>query len=150
MIVVDAHDNDICVVVPTTFMEVFGERLTVVHTYTISNFKVHQNDLVFKPSNHNYMVKFTGGTSINDVDKHEIPLKLANFTSFSDIMTEQFRNDMLLDKIGMVDTIGFSQAQSGGKKIKSTLYSETLETTQSIVLYGSHMHPSSSNSTRNE
>ncbi|CAK8579076.1 unnamed protein product [Lathyrus sativus] len=96
LIVVVSQGDDIHVVVPTMLVDIFSDKLIVGHTYTISNFKIHANDIVFKPSSHRYMVKFIGGTSVNDVDKHEIPAKSANFTSFSDIMTGQYRKDLLL------------------------------------------------------
>ncbi|XP_058755817.1 uncharacterized protein LOC131629035 [Vicia villosa] len=62
------------------------------------------------------MVKFTEGTSVGDDDKHEIPPKAIKFTRFFDIITRKFVKDVLIDVIGMVDNIGFSQTQSGAKK----------------------------------
>ncbi|CAL5196273.1 unnamed protein product [Lathyrus oleraceus] len=85
IIVVDKDRIAIHVVVPTTYHPTFNIMLTVDHTYIILNFKVLANDLVFKPSCHKYMVKFTGGTSVSDVDKHIIPPIINHFTSFVDI-----------------------------------------------------------------
>ncbi|CAL5199443.1 unnamed protein product [Lathyrus oleraceus] len=113
MIFIDKDRANIHVVVPATYMATFKDKLIVDHTYIVSNFNVQENDLVFKPSSHKYMVKFTRGTYVNDVNKHVIPPKTLNFNSFADIMTDRLQKDVL---IGMVDSIGFTQAQSGGKK----------------------------------
>lgn len=83
-------------VVPATYFPAFDTMLKVDHTYTISNFQVVANDLVFKPSCHDYMVNFIGGTSVSDVDKHDIPYKTTQFTSFIDIMIDCFKKDLLL------------------------------------------------------
>ncbi|XP_058731680.1 uncharacterized protein LOC131623307 isoform X2 [Vicia villosa] len=116
MIFIDKEGDDIHAVVTTTHMAAFYDKIAQDHTYTVSNFKVQPNVSTFKPSSHKFMVKFTGGTSVGDDDKHEIPPKPLKFTSFSDIITGRFKKDVLIDIIGMVDSIGFSVAQSGAKK----------------------------------
>ncbi|KAI5414751.1 hypothetical protein KIW84_040278 [Lathyrus oleraceus] len=87
---------NIHVVVPATYMATFKDKLIVDHTYIVSNFNVQENDLVFKPSSHKYMVKFTRGTYVNDVNKHVIPPKTLNFNSFADIMTDRLQKDVLI------------------------------------------------------
>ncbi|XP_058741148.1 uncharacterized protein LOC131613501 [Vicia villosa] len=116
MILVGKSGDDIHVVVPAPHVSVFSEKCLLGHTYTVSNFKVVPNVLAFKASGHKYMLKFTAGTSVVDDDKHEIPPKQIVFTSFSDIITGKFVKDVLLDVIGMVDSIGYAQTESGGKK----------------------------------
>lgn len=91
-----SRGNDIHVIAPTAFILVFNDKLTVNHTYTVSNFKVQANDLVFKPSSHNYMVKFTKGTPVNDVNKHVILAKSNKFTSFAYIVTKWFKKGLLI------------------------------------------------------
>ncbi|KAI5405219.1 hypothetical protein KIW84_052118 [Lathyrus oleraceus] len=88
MIFIDKDGADTHVVVPAAYMAAFSDKFTVDHTYTVSNLNVQTNELVFKPSTHKYMVKFTGGTSFNDVNKHVIPPKPHKLTSFVDIMTD--------------------------------------------------------------
>ncbi|KAI5442808.1 hypothetical protein KIW84_011726 [Lathyrus oleraceus] len=132
MIVVDKDGTDVHVIVPTTYLSAFNTMLNVDHTYTISNFKVAANDLVFKPSCHQYMVKFTGGTSVSDVDKHVIPPKITHFTSFDNIMTGRFKKDVLIaynvslctiSKVSMVNV-------SGQLSLHSRVYFQNNENSQ--------------------
>lgn len=73
-----------------------NEKFVVDHTYTLSNFMVTPNDLVFKTTSHRSSVKFTRGTSVNDVDKNVTPFKTDNFTLFVDIITGRFKKDILI------------------------------------------------------
>ncbi|XP_058784467.1 uncharacterized protein LOC131659272 [Vicia villosa] len=100
---------DIHVKVPNAFKQAYDSLLTVGNTYTISNFQVSLNDLLFKPSYHKFMLTFTGGTSVTDKNKHQIPAKPLKFTSFTDIMTRNWKKDVLIE-------IGYTQLQQGGKK----------------------------------
>ncbi|XP_058763554.1 uncharacterized protein LOC131637002 [Vicia villosa] len=116
LVVVDKDGCDIHVKVPHPFKQAYDSLLTVDNTYTISNFQVSLNDLIFKPSDHKFMLTFTGGTSVTDKNKHDIPAKPLIFTSFTDIMTGNWKKDVLIDVIGMVTEIGYTQLQQGGKK----------------------------------
>ncbi|XP_058726383.1 uncharacterized protein LOC131597723 [Vicia villosa] len=121
MIFVDKHGCDIHVVVPTTYMAAYNDRFALDQTYTVSNFKVERNNLVFKPSGHGFMVKFTGGTIVSDVNKHEIQPKQHMFTSFVDIITGKTRKDMLIDIFGIGESIGYAQRHRGSKKLQVNL-----------------------------
>ncbi|XP_058742238.1 uncharacterized protein LOC131614692 [Vicia villosa] len=112
---------DVHVVVPPAHKAAYYEKFALNSTYTVSNFKVQPNKLLFKPSTHKYLVKFTGGTSVSDVNKHEIQPKQRKFTRFADIITGKYRKDLLLDVIGMVESIGYAQTQTGGKKLQVNL-----------------------------
>ncbi|XP_058769157.1 uncharacterized protein LOC131643023 [Vicia villosa] len=103
-------------VVPAPHVSVFTEKCLLGHTYTVSNFKVVPYVLAFRASGHRYMIKFTAGTSVLDEDKHEIPPKSILFTSFSDIITGRFDKHVLIHVVGMVDSIGYAQTESGAKK----------------------------------
>ncbi|XP_058753022.1 uncharacterized protein LOC131626208 [Vicia villosa] len=116
LVVVDKDGCDIHVNVPHPFKQAYDSLLTVGNTYTISNFQVSLNDMLFKPSDHKFMLTFTGGTSVTDKNKHQIPAKPLKFTSFTDIMSENWKKDVLMDVIGMVTEIGYTQLQQGGKK----------------------------------
>ncbi|XP_058776643.1 replication protein A 70 kDa DNA-binding subunit B-like isoform X2 [Vicia villosa] len=118
MIYQDKEGSDIHVVVPNTCMAAYNDKFEVDNTYTVSNFAVQPNNLVFKPSTHKFLVKFTGGTSVNDVNKHDIPPMQRTFTNFPDIMTGKFKKNVLIDVIGVIDAIGYQQTQSGGKKMQ--------------------------------
>ncbi|XP_058774786.1 uncharacterized protein LOC131649057 [Vicia villosa] len=98
MIFEDKEGSDIHVVVPTACMAAYTEKFEVDRTYTVSNFSVQPNNLVFKPSSHKFLVKFTGGTAVGDVDKHDIPPKPRPFTSFPDIINGNFQKNVLIGK----------------------------------------------------
>ncbi|XP_058778020.1 uncharacterized protein LOC131652229 isoform X2 [Vicia villosa] len=106
MIFFDKEGCDIHVVIPTTYMAAYHEKFEGDQTYTVSNFAVQPNNLVFKPNTHKFLVKFTGGTSMNDVNKHDIPLKQRTFTSFPDIMTDNFQKDVLIGMSPQVKRVG--------------------------------------------
>ncbi|XP_058772475.1 uncharacterized protein LOC131646465 [Vicia villosa] len=117
--VIHAVDGcDIHVIVPTACMAAYNEKFEVDHTYTVSNFAVQPNNLLFKPCSHKFFVKFTGGTAVGDVDKHDIPPKPRTFTSFPDIISGNFQKNVLIDVIGMLESIGYQQTQSGGRKLQ--------------------------------
>ncbi|XP_058777014.1 uncharacterized protein LOC131651367 [Vicia villosa] len=116
MIVMDKDGTDIHVIVPPLYSQTFDSQLAVNDTVTISNFQVQLNDVVFKPSNHKFLLKFSGGTTIGDRNKHLIPEKDLKITPFSDIITGKWKKDVLIDIIGMVDEVGYIQMQAGGKK----------------------------------
>lgn len=77
----------------------FDATLKVNNTYTIVNFQFVLNNMLFKTSEHIFLLKFNGGTIVGDVNKYGIPAKAINFTSFEDILVGELKNDML---IGMV------------------------------------------------
>lgn len=78
------------------FQQCIGRYSIQRHTYTIANFQVQLNKLVFKPSDHKYMVKFTRGTTVGDVNKHLIPDKTIKITPFGDIITGRWKKDILI------------------------------------------------------
>ncbi|XP_058783028.1 uncharacterized protein LOC131657676 [Vicia villosa] len=86
------------------------------HSYTVSNFKVQANVAAFRPSSHKFMLKFTAGTTVTDDNNAEIPPKPLVFTKFTDIINGNFNKDVLIDVIGMVESIGYSQTTSGARK----------------------------------
>ncbi|XP_058758391.1 uncharacterized protein LOC131631625 [Vicia villosa] len=108
MIFEDKEGCDIHVVVPTACMAAYNEKFEVGHTYTVSNFAVQPNNLVFEPCSHKFLVKFTGGTAVGDVDKHEIPPKPRTFTSFSDIITDNFQKNVLIDNTTLLYSFLFA------------------------------------------
>ncbi|CAK8561176.1 unnamed protein product [Lathyrus sativus] len=99
MLVADKRGHDIHVIVSTMFRQSFDSALLVDVTYTMSNFQVLPNDLLFRPSNQKYILKFTGGTTIRDVGKHDIPDKICNLTPFADIILEKWQRNLLTDVI---------------------------------------------------
>jgi len=67
-------------------------------TYTLSNFHVMNNDLIFKASEHKYKLKWTGGTNVVDVNKHKIPDAPIKFKPLAEIVAGKWRADLLYRK----------------------------------------------------
>lgn len=64
-------------------------------TYTLSNFKVGPNDLLFKSSDHKHRLKWTGGTTAVDVNVHNIPHPALKFKPLAEIISGKCRSDLL-------------------------------------------------------
>ncbi|AES60186.1 putative nucleic acid-binding protein [Medicago truncatula] len=75
VVIVDAKGDDIHVVIPTEYKAMYDLILKENNTYTLSNFQVGTNDLLFKASYHKYRLKWTGGTTAVDVNVHNIPIQ---------------------------------------------------------------------------
>ncbi|XP_058765278.1 uncharacterized protein LOC131638748 [Vicia villosa] len=107
---------DIHVIVPHLYRHTFDSVLVVNETYTIANFQVQLTDMLFKPSAHKYLIKFTSGTKVGDRNMHQIQDKSHKVTPLVDIITGKWNKDRLIDVIGVVEEIGYTQSQVGGKK----------------------------------
>ncbi|XP_058766408.1 uncharacterized protein LOC131640007 [Vicia villosa] len=116
MIFVDVSGGDIHVVVPAPHVSLIYEKMALDHSYNVSKFKVQPNVAALRPSSHKFMLKFTAGTTVTDDNKAEIPPKPLVFTKFTDIINGNFNKDVLIDVIGMVESIGYSHTTSGARK----------------------------------
>ncbi|XP_058733985.1 uncharacterized protein LOC131605671 [Vicia villosa] len=131
--------GDIHVVVPAPHVSLFSEKMVLDHSYTVSNFKVQANVAAFRPSSHKFMLKFTAGTTVTDDNNAEIPPKPLVFTKFTDIINGNFNKDMLIDVIGMVESIGYSQTTSGARKQQiNMMLRDGGETTINCTLWESY------------
>ncbi|CAI8599226.1 unnamed protein product [Vicia faba] len=99
LVIIDKHCHDIQVVVPTLFRKSFDSVLLVNSNYTMSNFQVVPNELLFKPTNHKYILKFISGTTIANIDKHEILEKMTTLTPFADIISGKWQKSLLTSTI---------------------------------------------------
>ncbi|GAU49766.1 hypothetical protein TSUD_386850 [Trifolium subterraneum] len=120
IVVVDSKGDDIFVLVPNELKQKFENEIpiTVNNTYTMQNFQVTKNDDQFKPSHHEFKLRFTGGTLVEDVNVHQIADPVAKFKSFGDILNGDFREDYLYDVIGLVDEVGYQQPHYGNRKVQ--------------------------------
>lgn len=59
-------DDICCCKVITAFKQAFHYVLIIDNMYTIANFHVSLNELLFKPFEHKYVLTFTGCTSVGD------------------------------------------------------------------------------------
>lgn len=71
------------------------------NTYTITNFNVLPNDLAFKASNHKYKLRWTGGTTVVDVNMHDIPVDETKFKPFVEIVAGKWRADILVREFNL-------------------------------------------------
>lgn len=78
------------------YSQTYDSQLVINDTYTIANFQVQLNELVFRPPNHKFLLKFTGGTTVDDRNKHQILNKVINFTPFYDIITNKWKKYVLI------------------------------------------------------
>ncbi|XP_050901979.1 uncharacterized protein LOC127108726 [Lathyrus oleraceus] len=93
-----ADDSDIHGIVPSAPKATFDSVLLVNNTYTMTNFWPLPNGLMFKTSEHQFIIRFTAGTSLSDINKHEIGGKKLNFKPFVDIITGKWKKDLLIGK----------------------------------------------------
>lgn len=66
------------------------------HTYAIANFQIQSNEMLFKTSAHKYALRFNSGTSLGNFNKHAIPPKLIKFTPFEEIISREWKKNMLI------------------------------------------------------
>lgn len=116
MVIVDAKGADIQVIIPTGYKADSEKILAENSTYTLSNFQVMTNDLVFKASENKYKLKWTGGTSAEDVNLHQIPDPPIKFKPLAEIVAGKWRADLLVHVIGVVSEMGYCQLNDGGSK----------------------------------
>lgn len=140
---------DIHVIVSIMFKQAFDSVLSINKTCIITNFQVQLNDLMFNVTDHKYLLKFTGGTTVGDNNKHEIPDKVINFISFPKMILGKWKKNLLIYilfmsrsfrsmnhfgiciliivsnintyVIRLVDEIGYTQSHSGSKKMHVNL-----------------------------
>lgn len=90
--------NDIQVIIPTGYKATYDKILQENHTYTLSNFQVVSNDLVFKASEHKFLLKWTGGTTADDINVHDVPNTDTKFKPFVEILSGKWKPDILVSK----------------------------------------------------
>jgi len=86
------------VIIPTAYKAVYDKILEENATYTLSNFQVDINDLVFKASEHKFLLKWTGGTTAEDINVHDIPKPDIKFKPFAEIVSGKWKPDVLVSE----------------------------------------------------
>ncbi|KAL5063777.1 hypothetical protein RYX36_025514, partial [Vicia faba] len=74
----------------------FNSTLNPNNTYTISNFQVQKNELLFNMCDHGYLLKFTGRTRVSDNNKHTIVEASMNSKKCTGIISGNLRRDRLI------------------------------------------------------
>lgn len=73
-------------IIPTAYKAVYDKILEENATYSLSNFQVVSNDLVFKASEHKFLLKWIGGTTADDINVHDVPKSDIKFKPFAEII----------------------------------------------------------------
>lgn len=94
--------RDIQVVIPTTYKATYDKILEENATYTLCNFQVVSNDLVFKASEHKFLLKWTGGTTAEDINVHDVPQSDTKFKPFAEIISGKWKPDILVSEFIVV------------------------------------------------
>jgi len=81
---------------PTAYKALYDQILQENNTYTLSNFQVAANDLIFKASDHKFRLKWTGGTTTSDQNVHDIPNPPMKFKPLAEIISGKWRPDILI------------------------------------------------------
>ncbi|KAF1864331.1 hypothetical protein Lal_00021987 [Lupinus albus] len=93
------------------------ERLVENKTYVMHNFNVFRNELQFKVCDHTYGMQFTAGTTLKQKEFPDIPENEYDFKKIGDILSGNYRTDLLIDIIGAFHKLIFSQTEASLKKI---------------------------------
>ncbi|GAU51524.1 hypothetical protein TSUD_413880 [Trifolium subterraneum] len=105
MLIRDIKGNTIQATIMGTDIEFWKPLLAEGKTYFMRNFKVHDNDSGFKMTAHKFRLTFVGATKADEVEIPGIPLTNFIFKDFSEIQSGKYQPDLLVDAIGVVDTI---------------------------------------------
>jgi len=83
---------------PTEELAEHKAKLELNKTFGVQNFKVLKNDLVVKACAHPFRLMASGATIITPKDFPEIPVAKYNFKDFEEILTGNYRTDLLIGK----------------------------------------------------
>lgn len=86
-------------ILPTKFKDKFKGRIVENTTFTLQNFEVEKNDMTIKATDHQFKLVFNGGTSVDNIDKHDIPKPSFSFKEFDEIKKGVVRSYVLIDKM---------------------------------------------------
>lgn len=85
-------------IIPTAYKVVYDKILEENAAYSLSNFQVVSNDLVFKASEHKFLSKWIGGTTADDINVHDVPKSDIKFKPFAEIISGKWRPDVLVSE----------------------------------------------------
>ncbi|XP_045831649.1 uncharacterized protein LOC123923042 [Trifolium pratense] len=106
MLLRDIKGYTIQATVMTDDIEKWKEQLAQGQTYSMRNFRVADNDSQYKMTPHKFRLIFVGATRVTAVEIPEIPKTHFYFKDFEEISNGTFRTDLLVDAIGVVNSIG--------------------------------------------
>lgn len=129
MVLCDKEGDRIQVILPAEFKDQFKGRIAENTTFTLQNFEVEKNEMSIKATDHPFRLVFNGGTSVDNIDKHDIPKPSFNFKDFDEIKKGGVRPDVLIDVIGVFHELGYTQTQQGSRKIQINFWMKDLKGT---------------------
>ncbi|KAE9607635.1 putative nucleic acid-binding protein [Lupinus albus] len=96
MILMDSKGDKIQVSVRNDEFNQWSQCLLENSTYVMHNFNVMKNDLQYKACDHVYIMQFTPYTTLKQREFHDILELEYDFKNFSDILSGNFRSDLLI------------------------------------------------------
>lgn len=117
MVVMDCKGDKIQVVVRKDEVECFKGKLVEGKCYLMHNFRVVSNEGQYKVCDHPFKLVCTSGTSIIESDDPKIPHNMYNFKDFADVISGNYRKDLLVDIIGGVERIIYNGINNNPKKM---------------------------------
>lgn len=96
MVVCDKEGDRIQVILPNEFKDQFKSRVAENTTFTLQNFDVEKNEMTIKATNQKFRLVFNAATTIDSIDKHDIPKPPFCFKEFDMIKKGVLRPDVLI------------------------------------------------------
>ncbi|XP_045789228.1 uncharacterized protein LOC123884216 isoform X5 [Trifolium pratense] len=116
LLIRDIKGSTIQVSILENDIELWKTKLAEGKTYYMRNFRVHDNDQGFKMTTHKFRLTFVGATRVDEAHIPGIPKTLFNFKDFSEIQSGNFEPDVLVDAIGVIESIKKSVTATSTKK----------------------------------
>ena len=76
-------------------------ELAVGCSYIMQNFKVSNNDISFRSTNHSCKLVFCGSTSVKKTELPDIPVNYLNILGLDAIVEGRFKSNVLVGKLNM-------------------------------------------------
>ncbi|KAF1866291.1 hypothetical protein Lal_00024295 [Lupinus albus] len=105
MILMDSKGDKIHVLVRKDEFNQWSQCLLENNTYVMHNFNVMRNDLQYKACDHLYRMQFTPGTTLKQREFPNISELEYDFKNFSDILSGNFRSDLLIASVKSINEI---------------------------------------------
>ncbi|WJX64181.1 hypothetical protein P8452_48995 [Trifolium repens] len=106
LLIRDIKGDTIQAIIMQTDIQTWKPKLCEGKTYNMRNFRVAENDASYKMSPHKYRLQFVGATRVAEESIRGMPLTAFNFKDFSEIQDGKYRADLLVDAIGVINSVG--------------------------------------------
>ncbi|WJX79954.1 hypothetical protein P8452_63017 [Trifolium repens] len=106
LLIRDIKGDTIQAMIMQTDIATWKPRLCEGKTYNMRNFRVAENDASYKMSPHKYRLQFVGATRVAEENIRGMPITAFNFKDFTEIQDGKYRADLLVDAIGVINSVG--------------------------------------------